>query len=114
MFPPPQCFKGWFEKGNSVTRPGVALSIRDLAELEREFHNLLARLAHAGKIQPMSLEVPHMTAPPADANTASPNSRRKTTPHANVARPAAKPVLERMSPELRRAVMALRGLKGVL
>ncbi len=55
-----------------------------------------------------------MKAPRATANTALPKARHKKTPHASVARPATKPVLERMSPELRSAVMALRGLKGVL
>ena len=52
--------------------------------------------------------------PRANAATASPKRLRKKTPHSTVTPPAAKPVLERMSPELRRAVLALRGLKGVL
>ena len=52
--------------------------------------------------------------PHANANTVSPKPRRKKTPHTSAARPAVKPVLERMSPELRRTVLALRGLKGVL
>lgn len=55
-----------------------------------------------------------MKAPNATANTAPSKPRRKKTPHTSAARPATKPVLERMSPELRRAVLALRGLKGVL
>ena len=52
--------------------------------------------------------------PRAAATTVPSKPRRKQTPRGAAPRPTAKPVLERMSPELRRAVMALRGLKGVL
>ena len=52
--------------------------------------------------------------PRANANTTSPKPRRKKTPHSGTVQPPAKPVLERMSPESRHAVLALRGLKGVI
>ena len=50
----------------------------------------------------------------ANANNTSPNPRRKKTLRSATAQPTAKPVLEHMSPQLRRTVPTLRGFKGVL
>ena len=47
--------------------------------------------------------------PRANASTASAKPRRKKTPRSGTVQPPAKPVLERMSPELRRATLGRAG-----
>ena len=55
-----------------------------------------------------------MKATRAMAKTAPPKPRHKKAPHTSAARPVGRTAPERMFPELRRAVLALRGLKGYL